>query len=90
MEFVNGINKGKVELYSLSTCVWCKETKKLLNQLGIEYSYTDVDLLNEKEESAIREKISRFSPTYSFPTLIINDETSIVGFKKNMIKEIFE
>ena len=42
---VPGRNAGKVMLYALSTCVWCNKTKKLLNELGVEYDYTDVDLL---------------------------------------------
>ena len=32
-------------LYALSTCVWCRRTKQLLDQLGVEYDYVDVDLL---------------------------------------------
>ena len=30
---VDGQDKGKVMLYALSTCVWCKKTKKLLDKL---------------------------------------------------------
>jgi len=31
---VAGKNKGQILLYALSTCVWCKKTKQLLDQLG--------------------------------------------------------
>ena len=54
---VEGKNKGEVILYALSTCVWCKKTKKLLNELGVEYSYIDVDLLNDKERATIEEEV---------------------------------
>jgi len=28
MTHVDGKNKGKIMLYALSTCVWCKKTKQ--------------------------------------------------------------
>jgi ferredoxin-thioredoxin reductase catalytic subunit len=49
MEHVVGKKKGDVKLYALSTCVWCKKTKQLLNELGVDYHYTFVDLLPEDE-----------------------------------------
>ena len=45
IEHVNGENRGKILLYALSTCGWCKKTKGLLNKLGVEYSYIYVDLV---------------------------------------------
>ena len=39
IEHVKGENKGKITLYALSTCGWCKKTKKLLDDLGVEYHY---------------------------------------------------
>ncbi len=87
MHCIEGENRGKVELYALSTCVWCRETKKLLNSMKVGYCYTDVDLLSEEEEDQVREKVRKFNPSYSFPTLIINDEYAILGFKKNQIIE---
>ncbi len=42
---VPGNVRGKVVLYALSTCMWCKKTKKLLNELAVDYYYVDVDLL---------------------------------------------
>jgi len=50
MKHVEGENKGKVILYALSTCVWCKKTKRLLNQLGVDYYFIDVDLLGRDRE----------------------------------------
>lgn len=88
MDHIEGRNKGKVELYALSTCVWCKQTKKLLDKLNVEYYFLNIDLIDEKEEEKIREKIIKFNPSYSFPTLIINDEYAIVGYKKDRIMEV--
>ena len=50
IEKVKGKNKGKIMLYALSTCVWCKKTKKFLDQLGVEYNYVYVDQLEEDFE----------------------------------------
>ena len=37
MEHVEGKNKGEVVLFALSTCGWCKKTRMLLEELGIEF-----------------------------------------------------
>ena len=89
IEHVNGKNKGKVMLYALTTCGWCSKTKELLRELGIEFDYTYVDLLEGKEQDDAMNIVERFNPSGSFPTLVINDKKSIVGFKEPEIREVF-
>lgn len=84
---VSGIDRGKVIMYGLSTCVWCKKTKKLLKDLGVDFEYIYVDRLEGEEENNAVEIIKRFNPSISFPTTIINDEKAIVGFKEKEIRE---
>ena len=84
---VSGIDKGKVVMYGLSTCVWCKKTKKLLTDLGVDFEYIYVDRLEGEEENEAVEKLRLFNPSISFPTTIINDEKAIVGFKEKQIRE---
>lgn len=84
---VSGIDRGKVIMYGLSTCVWCKKTKKLLKDLGVDFEYIYVDRLEGEEENNAVEMIKRFNPSISFPTTIINDEKAIVGFKEKEIRE---
>ncbi|NYT02787.1 MAG: glutaredoxin family protein [Methanosarcinales archaeon] len=84
---VKGQNRGKVMLYALSTCVWCKKTKDLLSRLGVEYSYVFVDLERGAERKKAIEEVTRFNPACSFPTLVINDQKCIVGFKENETRE---
>ncbi len=84
---VSGIDRGKVLMYGLSTCVWCKRTKKLLTELGIEFDYVFVDKLEGEAEDQAVEDIKRFNPSVSFPTTIINGEKAIVGFKEKEIRE---
>jgi glutaredoxin len=85
---VAGQNKGKITLYGLSTCIWCKKTKKLLTDLGIEFSYVDVDLLDAPDETKVVQEINKWNPRGSFPTLVINDEKCILGYDEAKIREL--
>jgi glutaredoxin len=86
MTHVNGKNKGHIVLYALSTCGWCKKTKRLLNEMGVEYYYNDVDLLEGKSKEKTLEEISRWNPACTFPTLVI-DNKCIVGYQEEEIKK---
>jgi len=87
MEHIKGQKKEHIVLYALSTCVWCQKTKDLLDDLNVEYYYTDVDLLKGEEREEITKELMKWNPKCSFPTLVINDNKCIVGFKENEIKE---
>ncbi len=86
-EHVDGEDRGDILLYALSTCVWCKKTKKLLADLGVEYSYIYVDLLEGEERKRTLDEVKRHNPNASFPTTVINDDLCIVGYKEREIKE---
>ncbi len=84
---VDGKDKGKVRLYAISTCVWCKKTKKLLAELGVAYDYIDVDLLDEKEGDRIEaEEVKKWNKDGTYPTMIINDQKAIINFQENEIR----
>jgi glutaredoxin len=87
IKHVAGKKKGKVMLYALSTCGWCKKTKALFSELGVEYDYTDVDLLKGDERNEALKIISKFNPEGNFPTIIINDRRCIVGYKEDDIRK---
>ena len=87
LNHVAGKNKGKVMLYALSTCGWCKKTRALLDELGVEYDYTYVDLLKGEEQSATIKEIEKYNPECNFPTLVISDKKCIIGFKEDDIRE---
>ena len=92
MEFVHvkgARKKGEVRLYALSTCGWCAKTKDLLRQLGVEFDYTYVDLLDGKEQDDAMDQVEKFNPSGSFPTLVINNKKCIVGFRESEIREAF-
>lgn len=87
MEHVKGENKGSVVLYALSTCGWCKKTRMLLEELGIEFNYIYVDLTEDEERSDVIKDVQKWNPQLSFPTVVINNKDVIVGFKEDEIKE---
>jgi glutaredoxin len=56
-DHISGIDRGKVVMYGLSTCVWCKKTKKLLTDLGVDFDFIYVDKLDgEEEDQAVGNK----------------------------------
>jgi glutaredoxin-like protein NrdH len=73
------------KLYSLSTCSHCKSCKRFLGDCGIEYEFTDVDLLPEGDKAEVLEEIKRLTSRCAFPTIIIGEKV-IVGFREQEIK----
>ena len=87
MQHIEGQDKGKLVLFALSTCGWCKKTRALIEDLNADYKYVYVDLLKGEERDEVVEMVKKWNPQVSFPTLVINDEKTIVGFKEDEIKE---
>ena len=88
MMHVEGKDKGNIILYALSTCVWCKKTKELLTELGVDFHYIFVDLLEGDEIEKVMDEVKVHNPACSFPTLVIDDTKCIIGFNESMIREV--
>jgi len=86
-ERVGGEDRGEITLYALSTCVWCHKTKKLLQDLGAEFRYVYVDLLEGADRDKTLEEVKRHNPNITFATTVIDGEKSIIGFKEREMKE---
>ena len=87
VEHVNGKKMGKIILYALSTCGWCAKTKELLRELGVDFDFIYVDLLEGKEQDDVMNEVEKWNPKGSFPTLVIKDTISIAGFREAEIRE---
>ena len=85
-QHVNGKDKGNVELYALSTCVWCKMTKSLLEKMDVGFDYVYVDQLQGEEKERTLDELKRWNPRCSFPSLVVNGEKCIIGYKEDEIK----
>ncbi len=80
-------NTHKVLLYALSTCIWCRKTRQLLEDEGVTFDFVYVDLVEAEEREQAREHIRKFSDRTSFPATIVDEEDCIIGYKPDMIKE---
>ncbi|MBS3956487.1 MAG: glutaredoxin family protein [Clostridiales bacterium] len=77
----------QIIVFGLSTCPYCRMTKKFLDEAGVEYELTEVDLLDGEEKEAAVAEVKRLSGGTSFPVVVAGDEV-IVGFNKKRIKEL--
>jgi glutaredoxin-like protein NrdH len=87
LKHVAGKNVGDIKIYALSTCIWCKKTKALLDSLGVAYDFVDVDLTQGAEREQTVADIKKWNPGVSFPTIVINGNKSIIGFQENELKK---
>jgi glutaredoxin-like protein NrdH len=87
LEHVDGEKKGEILLFALSTCGWCKKTRLLLEELGVDYDYVYVDLTEGDERNEVIENLKKWNTSLSFPTLVLNNDKCIVGFDKASIEE---
>jgi glutaredoxin-like protein NrdH len=90
MEHVKGTDKGNVFLFTLSTCIWCKKTKKLFKDLGVEYTYEDVDLLEGEESDKAEAEMDKYSSNPSFPLIVVDGKKFNMGFDEDKIRNRFE
>jgi glutaredoxin-like protein NrdH len=84
---VEGTDKGRIVLYALSTCMWCRMAKNLLKDLGVGYDYIDVDTLQAEEKDVVKKEIKKWNPDGSYPTIVINDKECVSGFDETEIRE---
>jgi glutaredoxin-like protein NrdH len=75
----------KIKVYALSTCPYCKRTKRFLDEHKMPYDHTDVDLLDDEEQDAVLEEIEKLTGRRSFPVIIIGTEI-IVGHDEDRLR----
>ncbi len=74
------------KLYTLSTCMHCRATKRFLKEHGIEYDSVDVDKLDGREKDAVLSEVKKISGSIRFPTIVIGDKV-IVGFYEDKLRK---
>ena len=84
---IPGRKSRKIILYALSTCGWCQKTRKLLDDLGVEYDYEYVDQLQGDEKDKVVREVTEWNPSCSFPTLVLDNKQCIVGYIEDEIRE---
>ena len=78
-----------VKVFALSTCPYCRMTRKYLDENDVEYDVTEVDLLTGQEREDAIAEVKAISGGTSFPVIIIDEEV-IVGFNKKRMKELLD
>lgn len=69
----------KVKMYTLSTCPWCRKTKKFFKDHEIEFEYIDFDLTDSETREKIINEMKRHGAN-GFPYVKIGDNI-VVGYK---------
>jgi glutaredoxin len=80
-------NAHQIRFYGLSTCVWCRRTRALLEELDVPFDYVYVDLLQGQERQDSIAEVRRWNKAGSFPTLVIDGTRAVVGFRPEEIKK---
>lgn len=72
----------KVTMYTLSTCPWCRKTKKFFIDHNVPFEFTDYDLADEVTQSKINDEMDAAGAD-EFPFVMIGDKI-IVGFQPDV------
>jgi glutaredoxin len=63
----------KVSMYTLSTCPWCRKTKKFFTERNIPFDYIDYDLADDETQKRILTDMERHGAS-AFPYVIIEND----------------
>jgi glutaredoxin len=80
-------NGHAVLMYGLTTCGWCKKMREFLEAEKVDFTLVYVDDLKGEERSKAIEELRRWNPAVSFPTVIVDEEETIVGYRPDDVKE---
>ncbi|MDY6873699.1 MAG: glutaredoxin family protein [Chloroflexota bacterium] len=68
----------KVSMYTLSTCPWCRKTKKFFTDHNIPFDFVDYDLADEATQTKIMQELDAAGAN-GFPFVKIDNDV-IVGY----------
>ncbi len=81
-------DKHQTIFYGLSTCVWCRRTRKFLEDQQVQFDYVYIDKLEGQERAEAIEQVRNWNAAVSFPTVVIGDSVCVVGYKPEKLKEV--
>ena len=90
MEFslVEGMDRGEVKLFTLSSCAWCGKVKELLNRLGVTYRYIDTDLLDQPGQDEVVAFLDSITEKWGFPVLLIHGKYMLSGYQEKSTRKL--
>ena len=89
---VDGKNDShEVNIFTLSTCMWCKKCKAYLKDRDIKYKYIDLDNLSSNQKSEILEYLrENYKPDRIAYPFLVCDDKFVVGYDPNKYEEIIK
>lgn len=79
----------KPKVYALSTCPYCKRTRRFLDDHKIAYECIEVDLLDDAKQDEVLEEIEKLTGRRSFPVVLVGKEI-IVGHDEAKLKKVLK
>jgi len=79
----------KPKVYALSTCPYCKRTRRFLDDHKIAYECIEVDLLDDAKQDEVLEEIEKLTGRRSFPVVVVGKEI-IVGHDEAKLKKVLK
>lgn len=84
-----GLNpiSDKPIMYALTTCQHCKNTRKFLEEQGIDAIIIYLDEFSGKKRTELMEKVRTYNPRGTFPVVLVPGGKVVVGYRKQLLKE---
>ena len=83
-------DKRDIQIFTLSTCMWCKKCKRYLDEKDIKYSYIDMDKIEYRHKQQIIDFLkATYKERVSYPFLIC-DSKAIVGYNPSKYDEMLQ
>lgn len=79
---------GMPVMYTLHTCRHCVRLKHFLDKHGIAHRLIYVDDFADPARKEIMTTLRSYNPRGSFPTLVVPDGRSVVGFREDAVKSL--
>ena len=79
----------KVKMYTLSTCLWCKRTKKFFEDKHIPFEAVDYDKVDEMEQERIMNEMREKGGGGSFPYVCIGSDV-VQGYEPDEFERLLD
>jgi glutaredoxin len=79
----------KVKMYTLSTCLWCKRTKKFFEERNIPFEAVDYDKQEEAEQERIMSEMRKNGGGGSFPYVCIGPDI-VQGYEPDEFERLLD
>jgi glutaredoxin-like protein NrdH len=76
----------RIRVYALSTCPYCRKTKRFLKEQGVEHDVVDVDLLEDEERERALDEVERLTGKNAFPVVVVGPDI-IVGHDEARLRK---